>query len=141
MSREHEMVEEARDIAERAAKVVRMGITWFLGSLLVFAIASFMLVMVSVMCGHAYAATVPPQDISLSGHLAGEKACCETVKIFIEHEEPVYSILFAMASESHGYWVTKEYCHDIDVPEVPVPAAVWLFLSGLFGFIGIGRVT
>ena len=71
--------------------------------------------------------------MNFSGTVQPE-TCCE--KLFIEHLEPDYGFLFAMSSESHGYWVekcdTKPILPELpDVSEVPLPAAMPLMLSGL----------
>lgn len=41
---------------------------------------------------------------------------------------------------SNRYWAIDNLVFDESIPEVPLPAAVWLFLSGLIPLFGVGAV-
>ena len=45
---------------------------------------------------------------------------------------PIYTVDFGQKLTAPGSWVG-------DIAAVPVPAAVWLFGSGLIGLLAIGR--
>ena len=74
--------------------------------------------------------------IELSG--TRKEECCEN--LFIEHLEPEYGFLFGMASESHGYWVEKCNVIEPEIPEVPIPAPMFLMISGLIGFMLVRKM-